>query len=133
MAIMRTSRLTSKTTIEPKMQTLKPTSVNPQKISRSEFSTKQAAYDKYVVQKAAYDADKSEYDARWNKWNELSGGQISGYNFEAAPKDPGKPNMSDVKPSRGVLKSKQQRLIVLNLLPQVLNKKQRQEHLHLHQ
>lgn len=106
MAIMRTNRLTSKTTIEPKMQTLKPTSVNPQKLSRSEFNTKQAAYDKYVVQKAAYDADKSEYDARWNKWNEASGGQISGYNFEAAPKDPGKPSMSDVKPSRGVLKSK---------------------------
>lgn len=106
MAIMRTNRLTSKTTIEPKMQTLKPTSVNPQKLSRSEFNTKQAAYDKYVAQKAAYDADKAEYDARWNKWNELSGGQISGYNFEAAPKDPGKPSMSDVKPSRGVLKSK---------------------------
>jgi hypothetical protein len=88
------------------MQTLKPTSVNPQKLSRSEFNSKQAAYDKYVVQKAAYDADKAEYDARWNKWNELSGGQISKYDFEAAPKDPGKPSISDVKPSRGVLKPK---------------------------
>jgi hypothetical protein len=100
------SRLTTKTTIEPKMQTLKPTSVTPSKLSQSEFKTKQAAYDKYVSQKAAYDADKSEYDARWNKWNEASGGQISPYNFEDAPRDPGKPSASDVKQSRGKMTPK---------------------------
>ena len=107
MAIMRTNRLASTTTtIEPKMQTLKPTSVTPSKLSQSEFKTKQAAYDKYVSQKAAYDADKAEYDARWNKWNEASGGQISPYNFEAAPRDPGKPSASDVKQSRGKMTPK---------------------------
>lgn len=123
MAIMRTNRLTSKTTVEPKMQTLKPTSVNPQKLSRSEFNSKQAAYDTYVKQKSAYDADKAEYDARWNKWNELSGGQISGYNFEAAPKDPGKPSMSDVKPSRGVLKPKTTEVDLPNFVAPGVEKK----------
>lgn len=83
------------------MQTLKPTSVTPSKLSRSEFNKKQADYDKYVSQKAAYDTDKAEYDARWNKWNEASGGQISPYNFEDAPRNPGKPSASDVEQSRG--------------------------------
>lgn len=63
------------------------------RISKSEFAAKEKAYGDYLTAKSAYDKDKAEYTARWNKANKISGGSINPYNFEAAPKEPERPTM----------------------------------------
>lgn len=87
MARMKTGRLTTKMggPGDP---------VTPPKAAPKTESSDWGKYEAYVKQKKAYDTDKTEYDARWNKWNKLGQGSITPYNFEKAP-DEVKPPVND--------------------------------------
>lgn len=84
MARMKTSRLTKMTT----------TPQGPGKPAPKTESSDWGKYEAYVKQKKAYDTDKTEYDARWKRSNEMSQGSISPYNFEKAPAEV-KPPVND--------------------------------------
>ena len=84
MARMKTSRLTKMTT----------TPQGPGKPAPKIESSDWGKYEAYVKQKKAYDTDKTEYDARWKRSNEMSQGSISPYHFEAAPAEV-KPPVND--------------------------------------
>lgn len=84
MARMKTSRLTKMTT----------TPQGPGKPAPKIESSDWGKYEAYVKQKKAYDTDKTEYDARWKRSNEMSQGSISPYNFEKAPAEV-KPPVND--------------------------------------
>ena len=81
MARMKTGRLTKMTT-------------TPQKGPESSNAGDWAKYDAYVKAKKAYDTDKSEYDARWKRSNEMSRGSISPYHFEDAPAEVKAPELT---------------------------------------
>jgi hypothetical protein len=87
MARMKTSRMTAKMggPGDPPKTTVK---------KESSAAGDWGKYEAYVKQKKAYDTDKTEYDARWKRSNEMSGGSISPYNFEAAPAEV-KPPVND--------------------------------------
>lgn len=89
MARMKTSRLTKMTT----------TPQGPGKPAPKIESSDWGKYEAYVKQKKAYDTDKTEYDARWKRSNEMSQGSISPYNFEKAPAEV-KPPVTDRVPIR---------------------------------
>ena len=87
MARMKTSRMTAKMggPGDPPKTTVKKESSN---------AADWGKYEAYVKQKKAYDTDKTEYDARWKRSNEMSQGSISPYNFEKAPAEV-KPPVND--------------------------------------
>jgi hypothetical protein len=91
MARMKTSRLTKMTT----------TPQGPGKPAPKKESSNAAdwnKYESYVKAKGAYDKDKTEYDARWKRSNEMSGGSISPYNFEAGPAEVKAPELTGKMP-----------------------------------
>jgi hypothetical protein len=87
---MKTGRLTTMTT----------TPQGPGKPAPKTESSDWGKYEAYVKQKKAYDTDKTEYDARWKRSNEMSRGSVSPYNFEAAPAEVKPPELTGKLPIR---------------------------------